>query len=309
MTLRLIPSSVLAFSALAMTSSLSSQAPFLDQQPTQLDSRSAHDTFFATADNFTVSAAVDINSMTWWGSWAVAGAVVPDSFDIYFHQDSAGPFGQQPGTVLASFLGVTPSIAATGLSFPSFAGPLPEYQLDLPLPSTVSLNPGVYWVQIVCTGSSGSGEEFVWEMAPEDLINGAPCMAWSLDTPGLTWFSCTPFGETDMSLQLFESSGPSYSATGLVGGGTAVFDVSSATPFGTVFLGYSVTGPGPTPTAFGVVAMSPPIQLLQALAMDVSGAGTWSTLVPPSASGLTLYTQAVDITGGSLSNPLAVTIL
>lgn len=145
--------------------------------------------------------------MTWWGSWAFAGAVVPDSFDIYFHQDTAGPFGQQPGTVLASFLGVTPSIAPTGLTFPSFAGPLPEFKLDLPLPTTVSLTPGVYWVQIVCTGSSGSGEEFVWEMAPEDPINGASCMAWSLDTPGLTWFSCTPFGETDMSLQLFEASG------------------------------------------------------------------------------------------------------
>lgn len=309
MSIRLLPSSLLLVSALGVSSALSAQTYVLDQRPSQLDSRSAHDTFFATADNFTVRSTVNVGSMTWWGSWASAGAVVPDTFDIYFHYDVSGPFGQQPGAVFASFSGVIPATTPTGQIVPSFAGPLPEYRLDLPLPFALTLSPAVYWVEIVCTGSSLSGEEFVWAMAPQDPVNGAPCMAWSLDTPGVTWFSCTPFGDTDMALRLSESTNPSLTVTGLVGGGTAVFNMASGTPFGTVFIGYSLTGAGPTSTPYGFVSMSAPINLLVALAMDVSGAATWSTSVPPSATGLTLYTQAVDLGSGVLSNPLAVTVL
>jgi len=287
------------------------QLPLLDQQPSQLDSRSAHDTFFATADNFQVSdpAGFDLGSVVWWGSWASAGAAVGDSFDLYVHQDTVGPFGIAPGTVIASYPGVFPTVATTGLSFPSFAGSLPEHRLEYSLPAPLHLSTGIYWLEIVCTGSSLSGEEFVWEMAPQDPVNGVSCMAWSLDTPGVTWFSCTPFGESDMSLQLSESSGPQLSYSGLVGGGTVVATVSGATPFSTVFLGYSLTGSGPTNTAFGMVAMSPPIKLLTALTTDSAGGSVWSSPVPPSASGRTLYSQGVDLASGALTNPVAELVL
>ncbi|MHC4838159.1 MAG: hypothetical protein ACYTF3_08235 [Planctomycetota bacterium] len=95
----------------------------------------------------------------------------------------------------------------------------------------------------------------------------------------------------------------------LAAGGTVTLDVAGATPLSTVLVGYSLTGAGPTATQYGFVAMSPPIQLLTGLTTDLSGSALWSSPVPPSAGGLTLYTQAVDLASGTLSNPLAEPVL
>jgi len=101
------------------------------------------------------------------------------------------------------------------------------------------------------------------------------------------------------------ASGPTYSITNLVAGSVASFDVSGATPGGTVLLGYSLAGPGPTVTAFGVVDMSAPISTLASLTADINGDANFSPTVPGGPVGATLYTQGLDLASGTLTNSLA----
>jgi hypothetical protein len=100
-----------------------------------------------------------------------------------------------------------------------------------------------------------------------------------------------------------------YSATGLVGGGTATLTVTGATAGGGVLLGYSLTGAGPTNTPFGPVDMSAPITTLPTLTANASGVASMSTGVPGRASGFTVYTQGADLTTSALTNSLAEVIL
>ena len=101
------------------------------------------------------------------------------------------------------------------------------------------------------------------------------------------------------------SGAPVYSATGLVGGGTATLTVTGATAGGGVLLGYSLTGAGPTNTPFGPVDMSAPITTLPTLTADGAGMASMTTGVPTRASGFTVYTQGADLTSGVLTNSLA----
>jgi hypothetical protein len=111
----------------------------------------------------------------------------------------------------------------------------------------------------------------------------------------------------DMGAIYFDQSGsiPNYTITNLIAGQYADFYISQAGVNLPVIIGYSLTGPGPTTTSYGVLDMSPPIQTLVALQSDASGNVSFSPLVPPGASGITLYTQA--LCGGILSNSLAQT--
>ncbi|MDP7061797.1 MAG: hypothetical protein QF489_02540, partial [Planctomycetota bacterium] len=105
------------------------------------------------------------------------------------------------------------------------------------------------------------------------------------------------------------SGGLNYSITGLVGGGTATLSVSGATAGGGVLIGYSLTGAGPTMTPFGPVDMSPPITQLPALTANSAGVASISTGVPARAIGFTVYSQAVNLANGTLTNSLAEVIL
>jgi len=104
-------------------------------------------------------------------------------------------------------------------------------------------------------------------------------------------------------------TGPVYSISGLVGGGTATLTVSGATAGGGVLIGYSLTGAGPTPTPFGMVDMSPPITQLPTLTADGAGVASMTTSVPGRASGFTVYTQAADLSSSALTNSLAEVVL
>lgn len=103
--------------------------------------------------------------------------------------------------------------------------------------------------------------------------------------------------------------GPTYTITGLVGGGTATLTVSNATAGGGVLIGYSLTGAGPTNTPFGPVDMSTPITQLPTLTANGSGVASMSTGVPGRVTGFTVYTQAADLSSGALTNSLAEVVL
>jgi hypothetical protein len=104
-------------------------------------------------------------------------------------------------------------------------------------------------------------------------------------------------------------SGPIYTITGLVGGGTATLTVTGATAGGGVLIGYSLTGAGPTMTPFGMVDMSAPITQLPTLTADAAGVASLSTGIPSRATGFTLYSQGADLASGALTNSLAEPIL
>jgi len=82
--------------------------------------------------------------------------------------------------------------------------------------------------------------------------------------------------------------------------------ITGATPNSSVTLGYSRLGAGPFTTAFGVVAMTPPIHTLSVLATNANGDASLTLNVPGSVAGRTLYTQGLD--SGFLTTSLAAFI-
>ena len=301
----------LAILSLVTSPEAQAQQVLLDQQPSQIFSLSSDFGFRTVADNFVIPAPDDVTviSFSVWGTWATAGLPTTDGFDIYFQDTTTGTFGEVPGPVVVSALGVVPTVLATGQTMPTFMGGLPEYKLEFTFPTGVVLSPGTYWLQLYSAANSGTGEEFLWEMGPQDLVNGLSCMAWASETPGVAWWPCTPFSETDMALEIFGLSGPQLQISGLAGGNLATVLVTNATAGGNVLVGYSLRGAGPTTTPFGAVAMTMPITTLPTLAADPAGVASLSATVPVGATGFTLYAQGVDLTSSNLTNALAQPIL
>jgi hypothetical protein len=62
---------------------------------------------------------------------------------------------------------------------------------------------------------------------------------------------------------------------------------------------------------FGDAALTPPIQQLPSQTVDPNGEVHFTLPIPGSAAGLTVYTQAAEMTGpgsGILSNPVTLTV-
>lgn len=100
----------------------------------------------------------------------------------------------------------------------------------------------------------------------------------------------------------------------LTAGGTAFFDAVGGTPSGTIGIGYSLVGNGPTLVDTGVcgmmtAALTPPISVLTLGTGDSSGNLNYSVPVPSSASGRTVHFQALDFASCTLSNGVTRTVL
>ena len=104
--------------------------------------------------------------------------------------------------------------------------------------------------------------------------------------------------------------GVTFSITPMTAGSPVTFSIADAAPNSNCIIGYSLTGAGPTNTAFGVVDMSRPISTLANISTNASGAASLTVNVPANASGVTLYTQALNLAGaaGVLTNSLAETV-
>lgn len=80
----------------------------------------------------------------------------------------------------------------------------------------------------------------------------------------------------------------------------------------TVLVAYSLAGGGPTNTPFGVMDLTLPIRQLAPESVDTNGETSASAFIPGGAAGLTVWVQALNITGpgvGEFSNQVSGTIL
>jgi hypothetical protein len=104
------------------------------------------------------------------------------------------------------------------------------------------------------------------------------------------------------------TGGPALVVRGLEAGGTALLTVVGATPMAFQHYAFSLTGPGPTTSPYGDLALSPPIQLAGVVRADSLGNATKSAAVPPGTSGLTVWLQALDAGTLTLTNGVQITI-
>ena len=100
--------------------------------------------------------------------------------------------------------------------------------------------------------------------------------------------------------------GLTYSITPMTAGSSVTFRITGGAPWTDVTIGYTLAGAGPINTVYGVVDMTPPISSLATLLVASNGTASLTATVPANASGVTLYTQALN--NGVLSNSLAETI-
>ena len=102
-----------------------------------------------------------------------------------------------------------------------------------------------------------------------------------------------------------------FNAQNLVAGEQVTLTVTGADPSSLVFLGYSLRGPGPTTTPFGVAHLSQPIEQLGRFTPDGQGQVQMTSPVPPTALGVPVWMQALELTtigAGIWSNPLALVV-
>lgn len=105
-------------------------------------------------------------------------------------------------------------------------------------------------------------------------------------------------------------AGPVYTVTAPRTSSAATFRVSAAAPNGTAILALSLAGGGPLSTPLGPVSLSLPVAIVGVLPTDAHGEASLATGgLPPSLGGLTVYHQAVDVTGSALTNAFVTTIL
>ncbi|MBL7008679.1 MAG: CotH kinase family protein [Planctomycetes bacterium] len=104
------------------------------------------------------------------------------------------------------------------------------------------------------------------------------------------------------------TDGPVLLARDLVAGATASFVVAGAAPAALQHLAYSLTGPGPTSTSYGLAALSPPIRLVGSQAADWAGTAVFLVTVPAAAAGVAVWAQAYDQGSLEFTNGLALTV-
>lgn len=95
-----------------------------------------------------------------------------------------------------------------------------------------------------------------------------------------------------------------------VAGAWEEIQVSNSVPGSTVRVGAS-TGPGPTATPWGVVALSPPIRLLPPIPIGSTGFGSIQLQLPLAIRDLNVYLHALEVTPtgpGRLSQPLWIVV-
>ena len=91
------------------------------------------------------------------------------------------------------------------------------------------------------------------------------------------------------------TSQPVHAVRNLVAGASADFVVAGAVAGSAVAIGMSLQGPGPVPTAFGAIHLTPPIVLFPTLTVGVSGTVALPVPIPTGVVGLAVWTHAIEL--------------
>jgi len=232
---------------------------------------------------------------------------VPDGTGRAWHEDEVSSLGTADNSLVSpafDLVGVaSPSLTFSGeTNWASYLANHPNSFGDGASTMEISTDGGVTWT-VVWTDTSlvnGSYSPSV-DLSAYDGMTGLTLGVHFFGTYAQEWWVDNIVVDGGLGLN--------YSITGLAGGGTATLTVAGATPSGGVLIGYSLAGAGPTMTPFGLVDMSMPISQLPTLTANGSGTASMTTGIPAQASGVTLYTQAADLSSSALTNSLAEVIL
>ncbi|MEZ5313619.1 MAG: hypothetical protein R2862_08200 [Thermoanaerobaculia bacterium] len=144
------------------------------------------------AEDFVLAADATIGQIVMWGGY-FPGNQIPnpaDSFTVIFHSDSAS----LPGGSVASETLVPTSAVTTGVTL--FGVSELEIVFDI---TPVALTAGTYWVEIF-TNSTGTTDQFFWEVGNLDGTNGRLNNAFSFSAPGAAWNTGNPVADVAVVL-------------------------------------------------------------------------------------------------------------
>ncbi|MCH2102332.1 MAG: right-handed parallel beta-helix repeat-containing protein [Planctomycetes bacterium] len=111
----------------------------------------------------------------------------------------------------------------------------------------------------------------------------------------------------DMGALYFDQATPTLSASGLIAGQRALVEITNATPNNKAHVAWSVRGGGPTPTPWGDAMLTPPYQVVL-LSTDSAGYASYSSFIPASASGITVWLHGTDVGTQSMLNAFSTVI-
>ncbi len=175
---------------------------------------------------------------------------------------------------------------------------------------------GIHWVPLLLNWENliGAGNIGTWEPMVVDLSST------SVDVSGPFYLAfCQaddyPYGGLDGvgidDIVIGTLPPLLYNVQNLVAGQQAHFTVTGAASTSRIVLAYSLTGSGPANTAYGLAAMTEPIYQIGMWLPDASGRLDVDLNIPPTAAGVPVWTQALEVTNygaGIFSNALALVI-
>lgn len=175
---------------------------------------------------------------------------------------------------------------------------------------------GVNWVPLLLDWEYliGAGNIGVWEPMVVDLSST------SVDVSGPFYLAFAqaddyPYGGLDgvgIDDVVIGTLPPLlYNVQNLVAGQLADFTITGGAPTSHLVIAYSLTGPGPENTPYGLADMSDPIFQAGIWVPDANGNLNIQLPIPPTGAGVPIWSQALEITdygAGIFSNPLALVI-
>lgn len=161
----------------------------------------------------------------------------------------------------------------------------------------------------IYSGTSGSLIQQINGRSSLDYLGLAACSLGDFDADGYDDVVIANSGDDTNSLTDCGSVGiysnrerlPLLEIKDLEAGQYADFVVTGCPQYAPVTIGYSLLGPGPITTVYGIADLTPPVQVLASLPASISGEAVFRQLIPGSASGITFYCQCKVANGLSTS--------
>ena len=179
--------------------------------------------------------------------------------------------------------------------------------IDWLTPGSASLYSGADGTLIHRFVGGANGDAFGWSLCGVGDLNGdglGEIMAGAKDAD--------PNGNAQAGsvyvFGLLPSVPPILAVSNLVAGQKATIQVDNGTPRRLALVAYSLKGGGSISTPWGTAMVTPPLNLLRPLRLDVNGSATKFGTIRNGTSGTAVWFQALDLGSKSLSNGLALTV-